>query len=115
MENKKVHWNSAILAINPKEIQRHDGTIIRTLFDDVKKVLLVDVIRELDSLERKITFSHYPEECHENVQELNPDEMPQPIKDLYQDFEVKEASELVGRKIVGLYFYNSLVGIRKIE
>ena len=114
MENQnKVHWKSTLMAINPERIERCRGTIVRTVYNESLPGVFVVVRRDKDSLEGTIDFTHYPAECYEGCKPKDPNETPKSIRDLYQDFQVSDSSELVNRGVVGFYFFDSLVAIQK--
>ncbi len=108
-----THWDSGLMALNPAKIESTLGTIIRTIYDDKKGLLAVGVKSE-GRLEQTITITYnYFDE--DNLEKEQAQKLPDAVQKLYTDFEIENASQLVGKKITGIYDFNILVGIRKVQ
>lgn len=92
----KIHTDSNLGSANPQYWQRYPGIITRTIYSDKSKFLVLEVKRSLDSLVKSIMFhNHCPFGEADNLRI---------IEGLYEDFEVEEHSQLVGREVVGVYY-----------
>lgn len=122
MKNNEFHWDSGLMSINPTKIRKYSGKIVRSMLDESHEshLLNLTVRRDADGLEREINFCYcefiegemMPDEVAAYRKEHNVD-LQAKIKAVYRDFEVREASELVGKTVNAHYFGNALVAIQK--
>ncbi len=109
------------MAIDGDRIKEHKGTIVRAVLNEELPGVFVTVKRSPDLLNSVISFTYYSPECYEDPFDPTKDNYPKPgetpesIKKLYEDFNIKNHSGLVGRNVTGLYFFDMLVGIKKNE
>lgn len=108
----KVHWISGLMSINPERIHEHLGTIVGTIFDE-QKAMLSATIRSNDNLPEQpliLTYNYFDEK---GLEKEKTKELPDSVRNLYNDFNVSNPSELVGKRVNGLYFLDRLVGIQR--
>ena len=115
-----THWSSTLMAINPNRIERHEGNIVRVAYNsaDANPVLILTIKRRKDSLEGTILFGDLGIDMFgEGEDEEKPPnhEVHKVIRDVYEDFSITEASQLLGRNVLGLYYsvLDRLVGLEK--
>jgi hypothetical protein len=111
-----VHWQTGLMAINPRSIETHKGRILKALAitnDGENKALDLTVKRDSDGLEEILSISNY-NICMFDEEDINPKNKIDWIKELYEDFGVENQSGLVGREVNGLYYSGvRLVGISR--
>ena len=126
-EQQEYHWDSMLMTVNPERIKEHTGIITAANYNEnalkpTKEApsagtLILTITKDSDSLENRIIFCDRDYSCEigENPEYIPIQEglLPEVVQGLYEDFNVNDASELVGRKVVGNYFLGRLAGICK--
>lgn len=110
-ETQFTHWSSTIQALNPQKLSHEYGTIIQSIYREEPYALNITVEREYDNRRGGISFFEV-DSLGEGIQSVG---LPKVIQNIYDAFQVQQASELVGRNVIGVYFENEhLVGIQAI-
>lgn len=111
----KTHWKSGLMAINPRKLEEHTGTIVAATGEvtgNTKDQLCLTIKRNKDSLEQKIIFCYFDVMGEDD--EPSTQKTPDCVLEIYGDFMVSHYSELVYSPVVGVYFADHLVGIQKV-
>ncbi len=127
-----IHWKAGLLALNPEMIKEHAGLITKVaLFERPNQdpFLGIHVVRDKDKFSSGLTIMH--EDMYEDETFSTPEEIERyrkekgitawdEIRTLYRDFSVSDYSQLVQRRVTGLYFEipghvnEHIIGIRKL-
>ncbi len=113
------------MAVNPDRIKRYGGDIIKVIGEDKNgliKNLTLTVKRLEDGFEDHIFYTHHVDQLGDGKFDEDTSKVPESVRDIYEDFKISEYSELIGKKVVGLYYtgfeetlgVHRLVGIEKL-
>lgn len=101
------------MALNPQELSEHPCTIadVRTQVQEgLVELLSVSIERKSDKNKGIISYCHIDYYGEDSDSERT----PEVIRALYEDFNIKDALELIGREVIGVYFMQErLVGMRR--
>lgn len=112
-----THWNCTLMCINPEMLVDHSVYIESALMiekPNLGPILTIGVKRISDDLPDSITFMRGYDPDGEWSEELKPGDLPLSIRNLFDNFKVKGAEELVQlerRRVNGIYFENHLVAL----
>lgn len=111
----EVHWSSTLSSIDPDNLYRARGRIVRTVLDDSASEprLSVTVLQDKSKEEGLVQFFKWDASMDEL--DIPAEERMDPIKQLYEDFGVSEPSGLLNRSVMGVYFFDRLVGFKKYD
>lgn len=126
-----IHWKSGLMAINPEMLVQEPASIEKAVYDRTgdghNLYLHVRRMRDSSVSVLPLAYDHWdiPEDAEwtdpgnpalEAIDRVCP---PKSIQRLYEDFGVQEHSEFAGtfpeHRILGVYFANVLVGIKRWE
>ncbi|MEI6058692.1 MAG: hypothetical protein WCP89_02875, partial [archaeon] len=98
---KVIHWSSGRRDLNNTKVSRSLAKIVNANYNGHGPFLGVDVMRTKDAAQG---FVFYTTPFDEDFSEENPQEggLPESVRALYEDFGVKDYSELIGRAVNGV-------------
>lgn len=128
MAQNKIYWLAGLSVINPNNLRENECLIISSSLnpDSLRPCLNLEVKMLNSSSISEFGISYwdmYEDECLSTLEEVmdyrrkNNIDVWAEIKNLYEDLGVKGHLDLIGKKMLGLYYAplnHSLVGLRKI-
>ena len=107
---KTIHWSSGVTNLDETKISRYRARIVNAEYNPNGHFLGVNVSRT-GNINQGFVFYTIPEVSDENPQDESV--IPDPIKALYDEFDVRDYRGLVGRAVNGVYSGDRLVGIER--